>query len=197
VSPRVTPSAARPDAIVRAVVSSSPLGHHTDTGEIDRFRPGVGMIASRLDVSVVPVRLEGVDRVLHRSWHMARPGRVGVTFGAPMRLTGDDYEGLAKQWRTPCAGWPPHPCQWPREQPEVMQALCVDRVSMIPASLVRVACRSFGRPSMAESASKSCLAPAATTRQRTSSRGVSWGHHLRLLCNASRVPSSAEPTRHG
>jgi 1-acyl-sn-glycerol-3-phosphate acyltransferase len=62
-----------------------------------RFRPGIGMIASRLDVPVVPVRLEGVDRVLHHTWHMARPGRVRVAFGAPMRLTGEDYEALAKQ----------------------------------------------------------------------------------------------------
>jgi long-chain acyl-CoA synthetase len=74
-----------------------PEGHHTDTGEIDRFRPGIGMIASRLEIPVVPVRLEGVDRVLHRTWHMARPGHVQVTFGAPMRLAGDDYESLARQ----------------------------------------------------------------------------------------------------
>jgi len=74
-----------------------PEGHHTDTGEIDRFRPGIGMIASRLDVPVVPVRLEGVDRVLHRTWHMAHPGHVRVTFGAPMRLLGADYQALAKQ----------------------------------------------------------------------------------------------------
>lgn len=45
----------------------------------------------------VPVRLGGGDRVLHRTWRMARPGRVRVTFGAPMRLTGEDYEALAKQ----------------------------------------------------------------------------------------------------
>jgi long-chain acyl-CoA synthetase len=74
-----------------------PEGHRTDTGAIDRFRPGIGMIASRLDVAVVPVRLEGVDRVLHRTWHMARPGRVRVAFGTPMRLTGGDYDALAKQ----------------------------------------------------------------------------------------------------
>jgi long-chain acyl-CoA synthetase len=74
-----------------------PEGHHTETGEIDRFRPGIGMIASRLDVPVVPVRLEGVDRVLHRTWHMARPGHVRVTFGPPMRLTGVDYGALARQ----------------------------------------------------------------------------------------------------
>ena len=55
------------------------------------------MIASRLAVPVVPVRLEGLDKVLHSSWKMARPGRVRVAFGAPLRLVGDDYEALAKQ----------------------------------------------------------------------------------------------------
>ena len=74
-----------------------PEGHHTDTGEIDQFRPGIGMIASRLAVPVVPIRLVGLDRVLHRTWHMARPGHVRVAFGAPLRLTGADYEVLATQ----------------------------------------------------------------------------------------------------
>ena len=73
-----------------------PEGKRTDTGAIDRFRPGIGMIASRLDVPVVPVRLEGLDRVLHHTWRMATPGRVRVAFGAPLRLTGEDYEALAK-----------------------------------------------------------------------------------------------------
>src|SRR5207248_4085186 len=35
-----------------------PEGRRTGGGEIDRFRPGIGMIASRLDVPVVPVRSE-------------------------------------------------------------------------------------------------------------------------------------------
>ena len=74
-----------------------PEGKRTDAGEIDRFRPGIGMIASRLGVPVVPVRLEGLDKVLHHTWYMARPGRVRVSFGAPIRLTGDNYEELAKQ----------------------------------------------------------------------------------------------------
>jgi long-chain acyl-CoA synthetase len=74
-----------------------PEGRRTEAGEIDRFMPGVGMIASRLDVPVVPVRLHDVEKVLHHTWKMARPGRVRVAFGAPMRLTGDDYEALAKQ----------------------------------------------------------------------------------------------------
>jgi long-chain acyl-CoA synthetase len=74
-----------------------PEGKRTDTGEIDRFRPGIGMIASRLNVPVVPVRFEGLDRVLHHTWRMATPGRVRVAFGAPLQLTGEDYESLAKQ----------------------------------------------------------------------------------------------------
>jgi long-chain acyl-CoA synthetase len=74
-----------------------PEGRRTDTGAIDRFRPGIGMIASRLGVPVVPVRIEGLEKVLHHSWNMARPGRVRVAFGAPLRLVGDDYEALTKQ----------------------------------------------------------------------------------------------------
>jgi long-chain acyl-CoA synthetase len=55
------------------------------------------MIGARLGVPIVPVRLVGVDRVLHTKARMARPGRVTVTFGEPMLLRGDDYAALARQ----------------------------------------------------------------------------------------------------
>jgi long-chain acyl-CoA synthetase len=74
-----------------------PEGRRSDAGEIETFRPGIGMIAARLEVPVVPVRLEGLDQVLHHSWKMAKPGPARVAFGAPMRLTGENYEELAKQ----------------------------------------------------------------------------------------------------
>jgi long-chain acyl-CoA synthetase len=74
-----------------------PEGVRGVTGEIKPFQGGIGMIASRLEAPVVPVRLDGVDRVLHPSWFMVRPGRVRVAFGAPIRLEGDDYAGLARQ----------------------------------------------------------------------------------------------------
>ena len=35
--------------------------------------------------------------MLHPKAKMARVGRVRVTFGAPMRLQGDDYGALAKR----------------------------------------------------------------------------------------------------
>ncbi len=74
-----------------------PEGQRTDTGTIGTFRPGIGMIGARLGVPVVPVRLEGVDRVLHKSWRMARPGRVRVAFGRPLTLEGEDYANLASR----------------------------------------------------------------------------------------------------
>jgi 1-acyl-sn-glycerol-3-phosphate acyltransferase len=48
-------------------------------------------------VPVVPVRIDGLDRVLHPTWKMARPGRVQVRFGAPLTLAGDDFGALARQ----------------------------------------------------------------------------------------------------
>jgi long-chain acyl-CoA synthetase len=74
-----------------------PEGERSATGHIKTFRGGIGMIASRLDVPVVPVRLDGVDRVLHMKAKMATPGPVRVAFGAPMRLRGEDYAALARE----------------------------------------------------------------------------------------------------
>jgi long-chain acyl-CoA synthetase len=73
-----------------------PEGGRTDKGEIKDFQPGVGMIGAMLNIPVVPVYLEGVYRVLHRSWSFPRPGRVRVVFGKPIRLEGKDYESLAR-----------------------------------------------------------------------------------------------------
>ena len=74
-----------------------PEGRRTDAGEIGPFQPGIGMVASRLRVPVVPVRLEGLDRVLHKSWRMAVPGKVRVAFGAPMQLRDGSFRELARQ----------------------------------------------------------------------------------------------------
>jgi long-chain acyl-CoA synthetase len=74
-----------------------PEGERSTTGVIKPFRAGIGMIASRLDVPVIPVRLDGVDRVLPTGSTTIRPGRVRVAFGAPMRLAGDDFAELARQ----------------------------------------------------------------------------------------------------
>jgi long-chain acyl-CoA synthetase len=74
-----------------------PEGKRTGSGEILPFQPGVGMLASRLRVPVIPVRLEGFERVLHKSAKFPTPGRARVKFGLPLHLEGDDYAALAKQ----------------------------------------------------------------------------------------------------
>ena len=74
-----------------------PEGERTEAGEIKSFRPGVGLMARRLGVSVVPIRLRGVEKILHRHAHWPRPGHVELAFGAPLHLKGEDYAALAKQ----------------------------------------------------------------------------------------------------
>jgi len=74
-----------------------PEGKMTLTGEIAPFRPGVGVLAARLGVPVVPVRLTGFDHVLHKGAKFATPGRASVRFGAPLRALSDDPAVIAKQ----------------------------------------------------------------------------------------------------
>ncbi|HEY6360053.1 MAG TPA: AMP-binding protein [Vicinamibacterales bacterium] len=74
-----------------------PEGVRSTTGDVREFRGGIGMIASRLELPVIPVRIDGVDRVLPTGSQVIRPARVRVAFGAPMRLRGDDYAALARE----------------------------------------------------------------------------------------------------
>jgi len=74
-----------------------PEGERSPSGTMKPFRGGIGMIASRLEVPVVPVRIDGVDRLMPTGSSFVRPGRVRVAFGAPIHLRGDDYAALAAQ----------------------------------------------------------------------------------------------------
>ena len=74
-----------------------PEGVRSQSGDIKPFKPGIGMIGSRLSLPIIPVRIDGADRVLHTSWKWPRPGPVSVTFGRPIRLSGDNYAALAQQ----------------------------------------------------------------------------------------------------
>ena len=73
-----------------------PEGRRLDDG-IGEFRPGIGMIGSKLGLPVVPVRLEGLDKVLHPKMKWPKRGPVRVAFGKPMLLEGEDYSALAKR----------------------------------------------------------------------------------------------------
>ena len=67
-----------------------PEGARTPDGEMKKFRPGIGMMALRLRVPVVPVHIAGLFDVysVHHSW--PRRGPVRVTFGTPLRFGAHD-----------------------------------------------------------------------------------------------------------
>jgi long-chain acyl-CoA synthetase len=64
-----------------------PEGRRSPTGELQQFEGGVGVLAQRADVAVVPAAIAGTFAAWpkHRRW--PRPGRVRVAFGAPVDLT--------------------------------------------------------------------------------------------------------------
>jgi long-chain acyl-CoA synthetase len=74
-----------------------PEGRMTDAGEIASFQPGIGMMAARLSLKVVPIRIKGLDRVLNRGARFPTPGPVTVRFGSPMSFSGDDFAAIARQ----------------------------------------------------------------------------------------------------
>ena len=74
-----------------------PEGRHSRDESLGPFQPGAALMAARLRIPVVPIRLRGVNRVLHPDWSMARPGRVRVSIGAPLYLEGEDYAELTQR----------------------------------------------------------------------------------------------------
>jgi long-chain acyl-CoA synthetase len=74
-----------------------PEGIRSPTGQMKPFRGGIGMIGARLDVPIVPVRIDNVDALLPVGGSFVKPGRVRVAFGAPIQLRGDDYAALTAQ----------------------------------------------------------------------------------------------------
>jgi long-chain acyl-CoA synthetase len=73
-----------------------PEGDRSAYGEIHPFQPGVGMLASHLHLPVVPIRIEGLDRVLNRNARWPHPGPVNVRIGEPLELHGESFADLAK-----------------------------------------------------------------------------------------------------
>lgn len=71
-----------------------PEGERTLSGEMQAFQPGAAMVASRLRLPVIPVRLRGLDKILHRDARTIHPGPASVTFGPALHLVGDDYHAL-------------------------------------------------------------------------------------------------------
>jgi long-chain acyl-CoA synthetase len=77
-----------------------PEGDITPDGKIQRFRSGIGLLANHLGIPIVPMRIEGLYELRMKRQRFARPGRVRVTIGEPVRFPPDaDPEKIAEELR--------------------------------------------------------------------------------------------------
>ncbi len=75
-----------------------PEGRRTETGEMAEFRKGIGLLATRLNLPVVPMRIDGLFPLKQQKKHFAKPGTVQVRIGEPIRFEStDDAEEIAKR----------------------------------------------------------------------------------------------------
>jgi len=76
-----------------------PEGMRSTDGRLHSFRPGIGMMAIRLQLTIVPIYIEGLYSVysVHHSW--PKRGAVRVSFGQPLRFTSESYDEVAQKIR--------------------------------------------------------------------------------------------------
>jgi len=63
-----------------------PEGIRTPDGKPCPFRSGVGMLAARLNIPVIPMRIDGLYQMKIAGHKIARPGELTVVIGKPMRF---------------------------------------------------------------------------------------------------------------
>ncbi len=77
-----------------------PEGERSRDGRMLPFKLGLGIMVSELRVPVVPVRIDGLERVLPRGAIWPQRGKVTVTFGSPLRFRSEtpaEIVGRARQ----------------------------------------------------------------------------------------------------
>lgn len=87
-----------------------PEGRRTDDGKISPFRAGIGLLAKKLDLPVVPIRIDGLFELKKAGKRAARPGAVTVTIGSPIGIDPSaDPESIARDLenRVRSLGTPP------------------------------------------------------------------------------------------
>ena len=64
-----------------------PEGRHTTDGKMNPFRSGMGLLAEKLGVPVLPMRIDGLFEVKHAGKRFAPPWKISVRIGEPMRFS--------------------------------------------------------------------------------------------------------------
>lgn len=70
------------------VLALFPEGTRTRDGSVGELRGGIGFLARRAGVPVVPVRIEGAFEAWPRGRSLPRRGRVRISFGRPVAYSG-------------------------------------------------------------------------------------------------------------
>jgi long-chain acyl-CoA synthetase len=79
-----------------------PEGHGNDseTGEMDKFQSGIGLLAENLSVPIVPMRIDGVWKMRREGRRFAKRGEITVRIGSSVRFPqGTPPEEIASRLR--------------------------------------------------------------------------------------------------
>jgi long-chain acyl-CoA synthetase len=63
-----------------------PEGKHSKDGKIGDFRSGIGLLAEKLRIPVLPMRIDGLFEIKNAGKKFAAPGKIQVRIGAPVRF---------------------------------------------------------------------------------------------------------------
>ena len=63
-----------------------PEGRRTQTGEMGPFRSGIGLLATHLNLPVIPMRIDGLFPLKASKKYYAKPGTIQVRIGEPVRF---------------------------------------------------------------------------------------------------------------
>jgi len=82
-----------------------PEGRRTETGEMSPFRSGIGLLATQLNLPIIPMRIDGLFPFKIAKKHYAPPHAVQVRIGEPVRFEPtSDPEEIAKELQRIVAG---------------------------------------------------------------------------------------------
>jgi len=66
-----------------------PEGAETKDGKLQAFKAGIGLLASELNIPVIPIMMRGLFELKQRRQYFIRPGTVSITFGDPIEFSRD------------------------------------------------------------------------------------------------------------
>lgn len=61
-----------------------PEGTRSIDGKLQEFKSGIAWLAEQTGLKIIPAYIDGTHRLMPRGQHWVRPGKIAVTFGAPL-----------------------------------------------------------------------------------------------------------------